>query len=128
MWRSFFVVIVLYGGLVCCSGAYGQQNQNVPQPEFAMEGSGFNLTVPPDSDPPPSVVFNHHQYVERPAIPNNEYQIYRRDEDLTRDIFRERVIEKVPSLCLISPIPVDHRFVGCVLHFEPQDATIDQWN
>lgn len=46
--------------------------------------------------------------------------------------FREEplrmVIQDLPSFCIVTPIPIDDRYVGCLIHFEPETARVDVWD
>lgn len=49
----------------------------------------------------------------------------RTDEDVVYEDVRERLLRESPTFCVATPIPIDNYYIGCVVRFEPQPATVD---
>lgn len=91
--------------------AYSQEVEGPPYPSYDLwTGCCENHALPFDSD-------------ER----NERERSQRTDEDVLRDDVRERVLRELPSMCLITPIPIDDYYVGCLIRFEPEPATVEVW-
>lgn len=51
----------------------------------------------------------------------------RTDEDVLVEDVRERALRELPSMCIITPIPIEDYYIGCLIRFEPEPATVDVW-
>lgn len=52
----------------------------------------------------------------------------RTDEDVLVEDVRERALRELPSMCIITSIPIEDYYLGCLIRFEPEPATVDVWN
>lgn len=49
------------------------------------------------------------------------------DRDRLEDDAREQLLRDLPDFCIITPVPIDDRYIGCLIHFQPEPARVDRW-
>lgn len=60
-------------------------------------------------------------------IRNERERTTRTDRQDVRTDLVDRLLRDAPSMCLMSPVPIDDYYLGCVVRFNVDPVTVEEW-